>query len=440
MSKSKEDKSLSFGEDQIYIQIHPMNITKDYANEVGAYLSIKDTASLVCTNRRNYAFYKPVLDKKKATEEALTYVVEGNPNALKELINIDYSLLFEKYQIKAPRGQIYLNVSPFQAIKFLCDDDMNGQIMPLIPERFNAIRQEQYAEIDCGGADLIKLDRDPQEIILKKGFEGLTHYKKRYTLFDNTQQEVTFPLLENPDGIICYQDEQGEKHFYYANKEKETIVSLDDRIISEESEVAFEQFKASFDGMENNSGRRSSEKEYQLITSVLKCTLVRKGIFYKDNDILYRDSRTPFNLVNAYRQCIRLYEEAENNNRWDTAHQSWRGKVGTAQGEEIWLLQRLCEENRPFYPLNKNHKDFKRGFMIYNYSTQKDESVFEKGVIKISDFAIYKTGDARGGRGMGGGAGARSDLVAICWHIEEAKANVVEFKPMQEAQMNCTIR
>jgi hypothetical protein len=71
--------------------------------------------------------------------------------------------------------------------------------------------------------------------------------------------------------------------------------------------------------------------------------------------------------------------------------------------------------------------------------TNKNESVFEDGFIKISDFAIYK-GDERPLAAMATGGGALADLVAICWLIEDAKANVIEFKPEQNVKSNCTIR
>lgn len=192
--------------------------------------------------------------------------------------------------------------------------------------------------------------------------------------------------------------------------------------------------------METNSGRRSSLKEHQFIEKVFKQTLVQKGILYEDKGILYRDYCSPFNLVNTLRKCIRLYQEGQ----YTQGEKCWREEVGAAQGEEVWLLQKLCEKNRPF--LDKNHKSPNRDFMIAKFNANKDEtvSVFEKGVIKISGFAIDN------GRGfaswgfLGPMAGfwflpcVVHNLVDLCWLIGNAKANVFESKVEQEVQMSCT--
>jgi len=195
----------------------------------------------------------------------------------------------------------------------------------------------------------------------------------------------------------------------------------------------FDQFKASFDSMENNSARRSSEKEHQLI-------LVCKGILYQDHGVLYRDSRTPFNLVNAYRKCIRLYEAAGNNTR--EADTYFREGVGKCQGEEMWLLQRLCEAARPFHPLDKTRQVFNRGHSFYNSNTNTYKSAFDKGIIQCS--VIYKGGNWKALEpfGAGGALGSpythiAADLIALCWFIEKAKAKVIELKLEQEERMNC---
>lgn len=449
MSESKQDKQLPFAYDPNSVAIHPLSQCPNIKDNFTSSSSRKDVASPMCTMKNNYLFYKPVLEKMKKVEQALSYVVRGNLISLIDLIKEDPSLVFEPYpKITAPRGQTYYNVSAFLLMTFLCDADMKKQIMALIPEHFNALRQAQYAEIDCGGADIIKLDRNPMEIMKEQGFEGLLHYKTTFNLFDGTQPKITLPLLQNPNGIICYQDEKGKKHFFYVNKEDQSVSPWEKFTITEKTNAAFKQFKKSFEHMEPNSGRRSSEEEHQLIATVLAISLVRKGIFYTDKKgILYRDSCTPFNLANAYRKCIRLYEEADHNHHWEQADQSWRKDVGASQGEEIWLLQRLCEEDKPFYPLTpKIFANFKRRkCMIYDYGPNNIESVFDGNVINISDVAIYKAGGQRAGGaravrpGRVGGVGI-ADFIAICWLIEDALANVIDFKPEQDVRLGCAIR
>lgn len=445
MSDSKQDKALS----TIYNQSKPITqlfTNSDIAPVLADYLPVKEVGRLVQVSTCFNQFFQTNFIKRTTP----THVVEGNVVSLKNIIPRDPSQLFVIHpEIIAPRGQRYFNLSLFQLMIFLCDDDMKTQIMDLDnvveylkDEKKKAIREQQYAEIDCGGADLIKLDQDPHKIIKEKGFKGLTHYKATFTFYDNTQ--VIFPLLENPDGIVCYQDENGEKYFYYINQVTETIEPLDKCIIFEEDKEEFEQFKASFDAMEKNSSSRSSIKQHKLIEKVFKHSLVQKGIFYEDNGILYRDYRTPFSLVNVLRKCVRLYREG-NLTEGDAC---WC-EVGRSQGEEIWLLQKICEKNRPFYHLDKKHKGFNRGCMVETYNANKGKyemvSIFEKGVIKISGVTLYKVWPAARASHLHPGKGidamaAISDLVAICWLIENAKANVIESKPEQDMQMNWIIR
>ncbi len=128
--------------------------------------------------------------------------------------------------------------------------------------------------------------------------------------------------------------------------------------------------------MENNSSRRSSNTEHQLIETMLQYKLHRDGIEYEQDGIRYRDSRTSFRLINAYRTCFRLCEEVEAEEESSEeeemsdlekkAHNYWCKGVGKAQGEEMWLLQRICEEGRPFDPLPANFDNFKRGMKIFN--------------------------------------------------------------------------
>ena len=185
-------------------------------------------------------------------------------------------------------------------------------------------------------------------------------------------------------------------HFYHANLKTKTLEKLEIcSALSDDEKQAWGVFITTFDSMEMNSGRRLSDAEHQLITKVfqLQCPIQREGIQYEHHGKRYRDSRSPFNLITTLRTCIRLYEEAEQNGQWDKANAYWRTKVGKAQGEEMWLLQRICEKDRPFYPLPTNFNGFKRTVMFYDSTLNKEVSAVADGKTCFGlgpDFALFK--------------------------------------------------
>ncbi len=259
---------------------------------------------------------------------------------------------------------------------------------------------------------------------------------------DDIQKEVIFPLFENKDAIIYYQDENSNVNFYYANRETKAIKKLSVCAYTKEDIQAFQALTLSFAIMENNSSRRSSNTEHQLIETMLQCKLHRDGIEYEQNGIHYRDSRTSFRLINAYRTCIRLYEEVEYKSDDEKANNYWCKTVGQAQGEEMWLLQRICEESRPFCPLPANFDNFKRGVTAYgdpeadidgeNWDMLLDGKLnhelgwnfaIEKGE---RDFAVCI--------GAGDEVMTVKELVALCWLVENAKADVIECDQEQDLQ------
>ena len=297
---------------------------------------------------------------------------------------------------------------------FLCDEDMKESIMQLVmpmTEKMQRIRQAQYAEIDSGGADLVKMDRDPRLI----PFEEVTRFITSYTI-NNQPTQITFPLLENPDGIIYYKDAgTGLEHVFYANQETKTVELIEPITAhSKHEHQALDRLYASFRETEPNSARCSSNDERELIANTMQHRLQRKGILYEQYGKRYCDNRADFNPhFNARRKCIRLYQESKN----DEGDNAWCELVGQAQRKVMWLLQRICEENRPFFPLLTNFKasPFLRGFKIFNYLTYRDMAVLAGGRLVHdfgSDFGIYKApgGGARGAdwRGLGALGG---------WHV-----------------------
>ena len=147
----------------------------DIVSALADNLTVKEVSRLRRVSTCFNQFFKPNFSRRTAP----TCVVEGNILSLK---NSDPSQLFVIHEeIIAPRGQRYFNCSAFQLMTFLCDDDMKTEIFNLESvvnylkdDEKKAMREKQYAQIDCGGADLIMLGHDPHTIIKKQGFKGLT--------------------------------------------------------------------------------------------------------------------------------------------------------------------------------------------------------------------------------------------------------------------------
>jgi hypothetical protein len=410
-------------------------------------MPLKRMAELSRQSKNYYTLFQPALNAAKAAYPLLLNVVKANLDGLKNQVRANPELFFKKGQITDLDGQTFYNVSPYQLITFLCDDDMKRQIMPLIPRTFRVkrgaldveiptapLRKQQYAEIDSGGADLVKMDRDPTTL----QFEEVTRFITRYRMYGRPTA-VTFPLLENPDGIIYYREPQLKLvHLYYVNQKTQTIKLLRPKTNSIEEQRALIKFYASFVAMENNSSRRSSNAEHELIAHTMQHQLSRKGIQYVHKGIHYCDSRMEFRLINAYRKNIRLYQKRDVGDGDDM----WCRGVGEAQRQVLWVLQRLCESGRPFYPIpDFNEPPFRRGFTICNYHTGAHESVCSAGGLVRglgSDFAIYKRGGSpRAGLSWWWGLPEERvprpfDLVAVNRLIEDAKASVVEFTPGRE--------
>ncbi len=432
MSKSKEEQALIPNDSNNIFR----SLSSDAAGAIVSHSSVSDILNLMKSSITTHHLFKPSLIKfiiMQLAQKARDRVILGDPDGLTRIVKIKLEALFEKGQTTDLRNRIYPDISAYQLILFYCDKDMKDKIKPFIPKHLDEQRKAQEKEMGKGGNDLIKLDRDPLTVA-GEDFKGITEFETTYTLADGTQQTVTFPLMENEDALICYQDTKSVIHFYYANQKTKELKKLNACITSEEDKAGFDTFKASFNDMENNSGRRSSHEEHQLIGKILGCTLQRQGIEYEHHGKRYRDSVSPFNLINAYRTCIRLYEEAERSHLEDTADAYWRTGVGKCQGEEMWVLQRICEE-KPFYPFHANFSDFKRGTAFYNSLSEKNEfAVADCGKLVIglgSDFAIYKAlprryGCCRASAHAGIGLSVVVDLIAALRLVKDAKANIIE--------------
>ena len=102
----------------------------------------------------------------------------------------------------------------------------------------------------------------------------------------------------------------------------------------------------------------------------------------------------------------------------------------------MWLLQRICDANRPFCPLPAHFNGFKRGVKFYNANSNIVESVFVAGNLVAglgSDFALYNgrvvANERRPwttGCSLAGVMSCSVELVAACLLIEYAKAHIME--------------
>ncbi|MCX7114871.1 MAG: hypothetical protein NTW08_03020 [Gammaproteobacteria bacterium] len=390
---------------------------------VADYLPAKDEGRLSASSTRHHGLFARTANVR----HLLTCVVQADLDGLKALVAKNPGSIFEKARhITTPAGDTYHKLSTFQAMTFICDGDMKrqimGMVMPYMTAEMGRLQQIQYDEIDSGGADLVKLDRDPTTL----PFSEIKSWIDR-TTFPETP--LSIPLLENKDGLIFYND-----GLYYANQAllQVTLLNVD--------KEALAQLKPLFTQMIDNSARRSSDCDHQLIAQLIKhpetnkpLTLSRKGIRYVREDISYHDHRIEFRLPTVYRRYFQLIAQALVDDNWGPVDQFWLNEMNRAQKEVLWLLQRFCEPNRPFYPLpDFNASPFVRSFAITNWRRDGElELVFSEGRFSAgfgdSLVSIYKNvGPCARCRWRLGRGGPRADFAASLRLIEDGKANVLE--------------
>lgn len=415
MAKSKSDSSLVSSKDNRLQHLH-----LDITGVIGNQLSIKDHLNLMLTSKSIGKLFQPNF-LTHLGKNARICALFGDKADLSLIAQHRPEALFNKGQATDNGGRIFYNVSAYQLILFLCDKNLKDAINPLIPQTLSKIREVQEKEMGVGGCDLIKLDNDPN-LIAGEDFTGITEFEITFDLFDQTQHSVIFPLLENPDGIVYYQDKKQGVHFYYVNRQENKIVELNARLESNEDKEAFNEFKKSFEEMENNSGRRSSNNEHELIAKILNCSLQREGIRYEDNGIGYQDSCNSFNeLTNAYRECMRLGADGVD------ASASW-DKIGKIQKKVIWLAQCYCAKNLPFYPAPYQLNDFERKTYFFNQILMDFESFLDEKTQLGSGFAFYKgfSWYDMVAYDVPPPEYCASDLIAVIRIIDDAKANIMQ--------------
>lgn len=416
-------------------------LNKDAARIVArykSYMSIQEIKELAHTTKSNYQFFQPILNNAKQAHPLLIAVVEANPVELVRLVRANPELLFQKGQVKDPAGQRFYNVSPYQLMTFLGDASMKQEIMPLVmpmTKNMEKIRSTQYEEIDSGGPDLVKMAEDPTRL----DFDALLHHKETHHPYEGLIPEIpqihaTFPLLENPDGLLYYKEpgDAGNVHLYYANRTTQTVEEVYPASLSKTDKAALNDLLTSMDSMETNSSKRSSNEEHRLIASVLRhpnsnrpLFLHRKGIQYDDCEgVRYCDYRIDFNrYYNTNKQCIRFFTELN----WPEGGRSWI-ELGQRQREVMWRLQFVLSTS-PFY---------NRDFTFYNENTNEVDVIFDAGGLAPglgSEFTVDRGELHVGSLAFllwSSGERVKGHMLEVCNMVEDAKSAVAESKPEQD--------
>lgn len=382
-------------------------------------MSFAKMEALAATSPEMQSRYLPILDDAKAVTKLLPLILNGEPVQVEFILRQHPDLLFKKGQVTNKDGLTLYNVSPYQLLLFLCDADMLAKITPWIPTDDDSSRKllQQDAEMERGGADLIKVDRDP--ILLS--FDEITQCIDRSEA-DRYGQSITatYPLLKNKDGIFFYNN-----NVYYVNRDLEkrsvSVELINPTINTSQEQSELNQLRASMTIMENNSSRRSNDNEHRLIANTMQHKLERGGIQYERDGVRYCDTHDEFSLINTYRTYIRLSKEHCSDAELDAF---WVSKIGGDQRKSpMWVRERLCED-RPFIPLpDFKETPFIRDTQFWNVVTHMDESILTSapGVGLGFDYALFKAG-ARRPAALGGAAGgpwgappaaARLDFAAI---------------------------
>ncbi|MBA3536507.1 MAG: hypothetical protein H0T84_07855 [Tatlockia sp.] len=396
------------------------NLNLDTATLITNHLHFGSIVNLLSTSMKNNLFFRPLLDLRiaacmvHAKRKEVRFLVEHNPD-----------LLFKKEQkITDPRGRTFFNVSVYQLMVILRDKKMTELIMPLIPDRLQPLRQEQFEEISFGGADLVRLNFNP---LTENDFNRIREFKTQIATSQKLEN-VMFTLLENPDGLLYYQDDNGVDHFYYANCEKQLIRELTSNL--ERKTPDYIKFKKILENFELNSSRRSTNDEHKFIEKTFGVLLMRKGIHFEYKGIGYQDNCSGFLLINALRTRYRISEEVLNNGNYLLADAYWKSTIGERQGDVIWLLEALCDPTRP---QNKNKPT--PPFTIKRNGV--DVKVFINGELDKDlgkRYAIFNGGENLryyNGQpwGLAGCAGIRgNDLLFLNKLVQEAKKTVIEMQ------------
>ena len=250
------------------------------------HLSLKEVARLARASKTNHVLFQPFIDKAREVFELQKDIIRGRLEEVLAKVSANPNLLFEKSEyVTDESGQTFYDATALQLIIFLVDGDMLKQVRPLIPKDKIELAKKQYTDIQGGGNDLVRMDRDPTTL----PFADILR-------FIETSQRVAgeYTLLENQDGLVFYNDQ-----FYHVNQVSQDVV-----LMHPEKTAALVKLKASFSSMEMNSGRRSNDTDLQLIEQTMFLRLNRRGVHYARDRQHYYGTHDEFTLITAYRQVL----------------------------------------------------------------------------------------------------------------------------------------
>jgi hypothetical protein len=421
--RSKKDQLTATNDEKNYID----NLPPDLWGKISTYLPVRNARDfLLFSSKNNFKTHNPSFDKRLV----FIWVLEANINGLKILIKRNPEAFFYKMkQVRTLDGTIFYNISAYQLMKMLCHSKMREAAIPLIPEPLREKQKQQDAEMNTGGSDLVKIDFDPLTLS-KNEFFRVRKLEEKWTIDFDRENRATITLLENPDGILCYQDFNQIVHFYYVDLQKETILKIEPKLMSTEEETAFDELKKSFEPGEKNSARRSTDKEHKLIETLFGYSLQRNGLCYKKNNEFYRDTFIQFPIIEALRKSIRLYLEATVNNQWDLVNHHWIEIVGKAQREVFWILNLLCPNNFEVSNLKKTSL-FLNG-KLHKGLGSRWALVKHHGSNTVNEWLSLHSKNPLGI--------LTYDLSLICQHVNAAKKQIeIEPKP-EKTKQNCSIQ
>jgi len=324
--------------------------------------------------RTNLEKASPRLFKSVWTSERLlSAVFMGEESIAERIVRSNPELLFKRHTYKMPllnedgtlsdtSEQIYHDVTPLRLMLYTGDWKMWDHIFPLIPEKFLEETLREMRNISRGGPDLVKINRDPGLLStdeLKYFHERDEQGKQK---LDSQNNPIAYELLSNPDGIF-YVESGNQVQLYHVKvnpdtQEKQVVPLQETKNMTPEDKTALNQLKDDIrNNMPMNSGRRTSDKEHALIERVFGIKLERNGIHCELNGIPYHNTYDGcINLINDYRNYLDIYDAPRQpGTSRDNVDAAWERLNQAQRRAMVSVIQRICEVDKPFYPLPNNN-------------------------------------------------------------------------------------
>ncbi len=315
--------------------------------------------SIIQACKMTYRLFKPAITLQELLNAVIWSDAEGkSADTVENILRNHPDLLFKKGRItkqgittepgKTLYEQTYDDASAFQLILFTGDMYLLEQIKPFITEENREKAKAQRDELHGGGSDLVKLAHIKEGAHVKDISELSYHELTRFVEKDENGhvkteadehgvlREITYPLLQNKNGVVAYND-----HHYYISlnhktKTVEEIKPIYFETTCPQKQEQINQLIADFSRIEINSGQRSTNQQHDLIQKMTGIALERKGLRYKRGDHAYQNTQSESLIVVALRQYIRLWNAArEMDQNENGEHDAWL--AAWRKADEAWL-------------------------------------------------------------------------------------------------------